>query len=249
LPLTEIGQAPAQVGVLLRLQPRRDSLGWTRQGWINLSDDQDMMTPVSDLSPAGDADRWPDRVRLPFAFNPEGLRADLATLETTGWTRHFVPQNYEGDWDVLPLRAERGAIHPIKMIYSNPVALDYVDTPYLDHALHIRAVLAQFDCTVLSTRLMRLTPGSTIKEHSDYDLDAALGRARIHVPVTTNDDVVFLLNRIRVDMAPGSAWYLRLADPHYVHNGGTSDRVHLVIDVVANDWLTRQLDAGVAAVG
>jgi len=205
------------------------------------------MNMVTEHCATSDVDRWPDRVCLPFAFDPHGLQADLATFETTDWTRHFVPQNYEGKWDVLPLRAKRGAIHPIAMIYSDPVALDYVDTPYLDHAPHVRAVLARFDCTVLSTRLMRLTPGSTIKEHSDYDLDAALGRARIHVPVTTNDDVVFRLNGIRVDMAPGSMWYLRLADPHYVHNGGTTDRVHLVIDVVTNDWFAQQLGAGIAA--
>jgi hypothetical protein len=198
----------------------------------------------------GGSHRWPDRVQLPFGFDPKGLQADLATFETTDWTRHFVPQNYEGDWAVLPLRARRSATHPIAMIYSDPVDLDYVDTPWLDQAPHMRAVLAQFECTVLSARLMRLTPGSTIKEHSDHDLDVAIGTARIHVPVVTSDDVVFLLNQVPVDMAPGSAWYLRLADPHYVHNGGTTDRVHLVIDALANDWLTIQLDAGVgAAVG
>jgi hypothetical protein len=43
-------------------------------------------------------------------------------------------------------------------------------------------------------------------------------------------------------MAPGSAWYLRLADPHRVVNRGTSDRVHLVIDAVVNDWMLRLLD-------
>ena len=191
-------------------------------------------------------DRWPDRVCLPFAFDPAGAVADLAAYEATDWTKHFVPQNYEGDWAVLPLRAKLGATHPIAMIYSDPVAVDYVDTPYLDHAPHLRAIIAQFDCTVLSARLMRLTPGSTILEHKDYDLDAALGRARIHVPVTTNDDVVFLLNHVAVDMAPGSAWYLRLADPHFVHNGGTTDRVHLVIDVLVNDWLAGALDSGAA---
>ncbi|UVO54883.1 aspartyl/asparaginyl beta-hydroxylase domain-containing protein [Sphingomonas sp. SUN039] len=204
------------------------------------------MTRPIDEQPSCVTDRWPDRVRLPFAFDPAALQADLAAFDTTDWTRHFVPQNYEGKWDVLPLRAKRGATHPVAMIYSDPVATDYVDTPWLDHAPCLRAVLAQFDCTMLSARLMRLTPGSTIKEHSDLDLDAALGRARIHVPVITNDDVVFLLNRVAVDMAPGSVWYLRLADPHYVHNGGTTDRVHLVIDVLTNDWVVAQLDAGVA---
>jgi hypothetical protein len=84
---------------------------------------------------------------------------------------------------------------------------------------------------------MRLTPGSVIKEHTDLDLGIESGAARIHVPVITNPDVEFLLNRTRVDMKEGQAWYLRLGDPHAVANRGITDRVHLVLDLVANDWL------------
>jgi hypothetical protein len=74
--------------------------------------------------------------------------------------------------------------------------------------------------------------------------------ARIHVPVTGNPDVVFEVNRQRVDMAPGEAWYLRLADPHRVANQGATDRVHLVIDVPFNptlEALMRQAMADAAA--
>jgi hypothetical protein len=60
---------------------------------------------------------------------------------------------------------------------------------------------------------------------------------RIHSPVVTNRDVDFRLNGRRVDMAPGSAWYLRLADPHSVANRGATSRVHLVIDAVADAWV------------
>jgi hypothetical protein len=43
-------------------------------------------------------------------------------------------------------------------------------------------------------------------------------------------------------MKPGEAWYLRLSDPHAVANRGSSDRVHLVLDLVVNDWLTGFFD-------
>jgi hypothetical protein len=55
--------------------------------------------------------------------------------------------------------------------------------------------------------------------------------------VITNPDVVFLLNGKRVTMNAGSAWYLRLSEPHSVENKGTTDRVHLLIDMVMNDRL------------
>jgi hypothetical protein len=47
-------------------------------------------------------------------------------------------------------------------------------------------VIAAFACEVRSVRLMRLTPGSIIKEHTDLDLGVESGSVRIHMPVTTN---------------------------------------------------------------
>jgi hypothetical protein len=90
---------------------------------------------------------------------------------------------------------------------------------------------------------MRLTPGSVIKEHNDMDLSFEDGTVRIHVPVVTNADVEFYLNRIRVVLDAGSAWYLRLSDPHSVVNRGSSDRVHMVIDAEVNRWVEDILKA------
>jgi hypothetical protein len=83
---------------------------------------------------------------------------------------------------------------------------------------------------------MRLTPGSQIKTHSDHDLDFESGMIRFHVPILTNPGVAFRLNGLAVPLTAGSAWYLRLSDPHSVDNFGDADRVHLVIDAVADDW-------------
>ena len=179
---------------------------------------------------------YPDRVLLPFAFDPDRLVADLDRVCGSEWIAHFVKQNYEGVWDVLPLRAKAGATHPVMMIYSDPMARDFVDGPLLAETPYFRELLGAFRCPVRTVRLMRLRPGSRIKEHFDHDLAAEMGSARLHVPITTNPHVEFLLNRTPVTMAPGSAWYLRLSDPHAVTNRGETDRVHLVIDVEANDW-------------
>jgi hypothetical protein len=173
---------------------------------------------------------FPDRVRLPLAFDPARLAADLAKLEESDWIAHFVKQNYEGDWSALPLRAHAGASHPIQMIYSPPGATEFVDTPLLARTPYFAEVIAAFECPVTCVRLMRLTPGSAIKEHRDHDLAAEEGWARIHVPVTSNPGVEFFVNGREVAMAPGEAWYLRLADPHSAANRGDADRVHMVID-------------------
>jgi hypothetical protein len=185
---------------------------------------------------------FPDRLQLPLSFDPALLRRDLDALSATPWTAHFVEQNYEGDWSVIPLRCAAGETHPIRMIYSDPLATSFVDTPFLAACPYFRAVIAAFACPVRNVRLMRLTPGSIIKEHTDLDLDVEGGveggEARVHIPVTTSPEVEFLLNRTRVEMKPGETWYLRLSDPHAVANRGSSDRVHLVLDLVVDDWLT-----------
>ncbi|MGV3456805.1 aspartyl/asparaginyl beta-hydroxylase domain-containing protein [Sphingomonas sp.] len=184
----------------------------------------------------------PDRIKLPFSFDPDRLCADLDAVDRD-WIDHLVKQNYEGNWSVLPLRHTAGATHPVMMIYSDPSATEFVDGPLLAHTPYFREVLAAFRCPLTVVRLMRLTPGSVIKPHYDHDLAAEHGAARLHIPITTNPDVEFLLNGTPVTMAPGEAWYLRLMDTHSVVNRGTSDRVHLVIDAVVDDWLSEILAA------
>ncbi len=189
----------------------------------------------------------PDRLRLPFSFDAALLARDLQRLSSVEWIRHFVKQNYDGDWSVIPLRGKAGATHPVMMIYPDPTAKEFEDTPMLAGSPYFREVLASFRCPLQAVRLMRLTPGSLIKEHSDLELSVEEGTARFHVPVVTNADVEFCLNRSRVVMEAGSAWYLRLSDPHSVHNKGATDRVHMVIDAVANDWVKDLLQAVAAA--
>jgi hypothetical protein len=187
-------------------------------------------------------------VRLPFAFDADLLCRDLQELGAVDWIAHFVSQNYDGDWSVIPLRGQAGARHPVMMIYPNPTATEFEDTPMLQACPYFRSVLATFKCPLQTARLMRLAPGSRIKQHTDLELSLEEGSARIHIPVTTNAGVEFYLNDRRVAMEAGSAWYLRLSDPHRVTNNGDSDRVHLVIDLGVNEWLTTMLESAARTV-
>lgn len=193
--------------------------------------------------------RFPDRLRLPLEFDPARLAADLANLSAVAWTAHFVTQNYDGDWSAIALRGPAGARHPVQMIYSDPSCTDYADTPMLAASPYFQEVLAAFACPVQAVRLMRLAPGSLIKEHHDHDLSFEDGMVRIHVPVTTNEGVDFRLNGVRCSMPAGSSWYLRLSDPHSVANRGPSDRVHLVIDAAVNDWIGALFERAMRAAG
>jgi quercetin dioxygenase-like cupin family protein len=185
----------------------------------------------------------PDRIRLSLRFDAQMLAADLETLQPA-WTAHFVRANYDGEWSAFPLRAPAGETHPVRMLGAGLHITEFMDCPALATTPFFRAVLDQVHCPLRGVRLMRLAPGSTIKEHSDPDLGIEQGFARLHVPIVTDPAVEFLLNGRSVTMAPGSLWYLRLSDPHSVVNRGRRDRVHLVIDVEANDWLRDRLAEG-----
>ena len=193
------------------------------------------------------AHRFPDRLRLPLDFDPERLAADMAAIAAGGWIAHFVKQNYDGDWSVIPLRGPAAARHPVQAIYSDPTCTDFADTPLLAAMPYIRALLGGFACPLLAVRLMRLSPGSIIKEHRDHDLAFEDGTVRIHVPVVTNGGVDFRLNGRQCVMPAGSAWYLRLSEPHSVANRGQTDRIHLVIDATVNDWVEALLTRAAAA--
>ncbi|MGJ8725279.1 MAG: aspartyl/asparaginyl beta-hydroxylase domain-containing protein [Roseibacillus sp.] len=172
----------------------------------------------------------PDRLKLTLQFSPKKMQDDLALLEDSDWIAHFVTQNYEGDWDVLPLRGPAHAQHPVMMAYSDPTCEDFADTPFLATCPYLQTVLKSFPFELSSVRLMSLSPGSQIKEHCDHDLSLEDGTIRLHVPIHTNPQVEFLLNDTAVTMHEGECWYLRLSEPHAVSNGGKARRVHLVID-------------------
>jgi Aspartyl/Asparaginyl beta-hydroxylase len=183
-------------------------------------------------------DDLPDRLLLPLRFDPAPLAADLAAFGEADWTRHYVPDNYEGNWSAIPMRAAEGETHPIRMIGVHSMVERFVDTRFLARAPAIAAALAELGGSPKSARLMRLGPGSQILEHADHDPEVERPGVRLHVPIVTNDDVDFHLNGSPVRMAPGELWYLRLSDPHRAHNRGTTDRVHLVVDM----WIDARLD-------
>jgi hypothetical protein len=174
--------------------------------------------------------------KLPLVFESARLRADLDHIQPGDWISHFNKDYYEGDWSGVPLRSPGG--NPGK-IYPDPATPlhGYAETPVLGRCPYLREVLAAFQCPLKTARLLRLAAGSVIREHRDYNLDFHDGELRVHIPVATNPDLEFYLNGERLILAEGECWYLNFNLPHRVHNRGSSDRVHLVIDCVVNDWV------------
>ncbi len=102
-------------------------------------------------------------------------------------------------------------------------------------------------------RLMSLAPTEgELLRHTDLT-DGTLGiedgkTVRLHVPLRTNPKVFVTSwdtndQEHRIHMKLGSLWYLNIRLPHKVINQGDTERVHLVIDCVANERI-RELIGG-----
>lgn len=186
----------------------------------------------------------PGILRLPLQFDVAPIEADLARLPTSAWTPHFNTERFEGDWSGVPLLAPVGETHPIRLLHPDPTCTEFVSTEFLANCPGVRAVLDQLRCTLRCCRFLRLAVGSEIKEHQDMGLAFEDEEVRIHIPILTHPAVRFYLDDRLVEMSPGEAWYLNLNLPHRVSNPGPTDRVHLVIDCIVNDWIRNLFDQG-----
>ncbi len=184
--------------------------------------------------------------RLPLSFDAEGMARDLAAIPDDAWVTHFNTFYHDGGWSGVALRATGG--EPGQLYPGHGDRTAYRGTPLLAQCPHIAALLNELDCPVGPVRLLRLSAGGVIREHRDEGLCLEQGLARLHVPISTGDGVEFYLDRDLVTMVPGECWYLNFDLPHRVQNLGTTDRVHLVIDCEANDWLRALIAGGIGSV-
>jgi mannose-6-phosphate isomerase-like protein (cupin superfamily) len=161
---------------------------------------------------------------------------DLKLMEKhTAWLPHFNKVHYSGTWDVLPLRSVSGNKDSLFAETMNKGRFE--DTDHLSAFPEIKKLLNSLNCPLLSARLLNLKAGSAIKKHRDFELSFENGEARLHFPIVTNKRVSFCLNDEFIEMKPGECWYINANLPHHAINEGHTDRIHLVIDCVVNDWL------------
>jgi Aspartyl/Asparaginyl beta-hydroxylase len=174
-------------------------------------------------------------LQLPFHFDVKKMQEELLHIDSKAWQLHYQKLHYEGDWSALPLRSVNGnsddiIISPV----DNP---SYADTVFLKDSTYFKELLSFFNCPLLAVRLLKLNAGAIIKEHRDAELCFEKGEIRIHIPVVTNDEVEFYLDKERMNLKEGECWYMNFNLPHSIINKSSIDRIHLVVDATVNDWV------------
>lgn len=173
-------------------------------------------------------------LQLPFHFDQQKLKDDLEIIFKGNWSPMLYKHNYEGGWKSVALYAPDGnpeniTAHGIKDVQLKP-------TPSLLHCHYFQEVIDSFKAPLLSVRLLRLSVGSMIKPHKDHRMGYEDNNCRIHIPITTNDQVAFILDNEKLTLSEGECWYINANYTHSVSNFGNEDRVHLVIDLERNAW-------------
>jgi hypothetical protein len=118
-------------------------------------------------------------------------------------------------------------------------------TQWLAQCPYILELMQSLEATLGRSRLMGLRPGATVPEHVDIHYYWRT-HLRIHIPVITNPDVAFTCAGETVHMQAGECWILDSFYRHQVRNGGSANRVHLVIDTVGSARLWDLMEQALA---
>ena len=110
----------------------------------------------------------------------------------------------------------------------------------------IHEIIARLPCNFERIRLMKLAAGKSLRKHND-NIDTEIENkkiVRIHIPIRTNQDVVFTMyendeddDGEKLNLKTGHFYYLDVTKPHSVSNNSSLDRYHLVVDCYVNKEL------------
>jgi Aspartyl/Asparaginyl beta-hydroxylase len=84
--------------------------------------------------------------------------------------------------------------------------------------------------------LIKSPGGKDVLKHVDSG-EYILRIARHHIPIITNENVVFVVDGIEKHLPAGECWEINNNKNHGVYNKGKEDRVHLLIDIMPNKFL------------
>jgi aspartate beta-hydroxylase len=179
--------------------------------------------------------------QIPITFDVSQLEhalAQLAGYQPQKQRTYQSPTNHQ-DWGGVSLHAVAGRWDDASP--GGPALVGYQPTEMLSVAPYFREVMDSLKCPKRSVRISILNPGGRINPHRDQDLGFDKGAIRVHVPITTSDDIEFMLGGERCSQwRPGELWYGNFSLEHSLAHRGTAQRVHIVADLCVNDWLLAQ---------
>ena len=162
-------------------------------------------------------------IKLPLEFDVERMVQEASQFEESAWQPH--PGKHPGN-TALPLISRDGQDNDDFMGRMQ-------ETPHLKKCDYIRQISANFGEVLGRSRFMRLAGGSEVPIHVDA-IYHWYRHVRIHIPVITNDQVIFHCGDREVNMKAGECWLFDAWRRHKVVNHSDETRIHLVLDTAGS---------------
>ncbi len=178
-------------------------------------------------------------VRLKPMYDIDRLRHDFAAAQEHG--QWITGSTGDEVWYAIPLISRNGSADKDEAIrywdWQGEEVNQFQPTSTLAYCPYLSGIIDSFHCLKERVRLMRLPANQSILKHADVP-----GKARLHIPIITHEEIYFLIEGTRIIMKEGELWNIDLTREHEVHNRSPIDRIHLVLDLVPNDWLAEFLN-------
>jgi Aspartyl/Asparaginyl beta-hydroxylase len=172
-------------------------------------------------------------IRLPRTYDVERLRQDLQILRDVQGAPQPGPY-HAGEWTGIALHSMGGK----DSVFPSAAGMDhYQETENLKRTSYFKHVLDDLKCPKEVVRILFLPPGGYINDHFDFHTSFQFGLLRLHLPIITHPDVIFIIDGQRVIWNAGELWFGDFSKVHSVKNDSPVVRVHMVIDVQINDFV------------
>lgn len=170
-------------------------------------------------------------IKLPIRFDAEQLRSESEQIDESCWQPH--PGKYPGNF-ALPLISYKGE-------NNDQFHGTMLETPHLQKCEYTRQVISSFGEVFGRSRLMRLGGRSEVPLHVDANYHWHRN-VRIHIPIVTNENVIFYCGDQSVHMKAGECWVFDSWLRHRVVNDSDETRIHLVLDTAGSSRFWSMLE-------
>jgi hypothetical protein len=122
--------------------------------------------------------------------------------------------------------------HPLDWVFGTSIQSATMDKDLMDL---ISPIIEKLEDEIVgkSARvlLIKLGAGKDVALHVDGG-DYLSSVRRFHIPIITNDNVFYTVNKETINMKAGECWEINNLKFHSVSNDSEEDRVHLLIDIL-----------------
>ena len=111
----------------------------------------------------------------------------------------------------------------------NYKSIKHKDYPELESLINpiIKDLVIKYGGNAMQASITSLPSQEDIRLHRDE----ASALRRFHIPIQTNDQVIFYCGNSAINMKVGECWEFNYKQWHKVVNSGTTDRIHLMVDL------------------